>query len=111
MLLTSILIFLGVSLLTNSYTIPDGFGDGVYGVHINGLGEEIHERLRDLLTEGSFAHPFSEIEARDIDPARGHHIYCGCGINLNHGNCDAAVAALKGQLNKNTLVYNAWYSI
>ncbi|KAI9162987.1 insecticidal toxin complex protein [Paramyrothecium foliicola] len=60
--------------------------------------------------EESFPKDFQFVQKR----ATGHS-FCGCGFNLNHGDCDAAVADLKEQVSRAGTLWLGgglcWYSI
>jgi hypothetical protein len=54
-----------------------------------------------------------ELEARQTLIDDGQHSFCGCGITMNRGDTDAAVADLKAQLNEYTYIPpgQSYYSI
>ena len=112
---------LAFSLLASSVTafvIPQGQADGAYSVHLDSRGNEIHARLPDV-AEPNEIHArlpnAPEVTVREASPivARALLTYCGCGINLNHGNTDAANADLVNQLGsgRNIGPHLSFYSI
>lgn len=79
--------------LAQAITVPRGTADGSYRAYYDERGVQVTERLDDAnvgLAERELT--------RRSDPGDHATIYCGCGNNLDHGNCDTAVAALKAQL-------------
>jgi hypothetical protein len=83
--------------LTSAYTIPPGTNDGFYWVHIDEGGVEIHEMVASL--------PHREAAPDLSDPAnillartQYQTVYCGCGNNIDHGNCDDAVSVLENNI-------------
>ncbi|RHZ52632.1 uncharacterized protein CDV56_107041 [Aspergillus thermomutatus] len=100
--------------LATSLRIPEGTLDGVYSVYINESGVEVHEPLfpGDVPAPTNSEEPeVDQLEARDITTVS---YWCGCGITMNHGDCDAAVQALKNQFGSGQAdigAHLAWYSI
>ncbi|KAL6812859.1 hypothetical protein GGI42DRAFT_349017 [Trichoderma sp. SZMC 28013] len=85
---------LSLAPLAQAFTIPSGTPDGVYAVSTSENGATVHTKISSpSKSERDQAH----VAPRAIEP-RDQGIYCGCGFNLDPGNCDAAVADLKTQL-------------
>jgi hypothetical protein len=86
-----------LTILTSAFTVPSGTADGVYRVHIDEGGVEIHEIVSSLPHRDAAPEPS---DPTNILLARTQYqtIYCGCGYNLDHGNCDDAVAALENNI-------------
>lgn len=98
---------LALPLLLSSVTgfvIPQGQADGVYSVHMDEAGNEVHTLLSG-----------PEVSAREINPlvARATRTWCGCGIVLNNGDTDAANADLRNKLGRGTNIgaRGAMYSV
>ncbi|KAH8689829.1 hypothetical protein BGW36DRAFT_364573 [Talaromyces proteolyticus] len=127
----------------SALTPPKGLNDGSYRAYIDHLGREVHELValpngdkldssevtqfvtdeNALKTLTSRADNFSPdrktISKRYYESSQYGFgdgildIYCGCGFNLDPGNCDAAVADLKNQVGSDAQIpmNMAWYSI
>ena len=106
-----------------AYKLPYGVTDGTYVAYFNETGHEVHQ-LIDTAPVAAAKHSrdfTTSLSARQHgvggEGADDHAVWithCGCGRpQLNHGDCDAAVADLKGQLGRNTLIDGgkAYYSI
>ncbi|GIC89715.1 uncharacterized protein Aud_006140 [Aspergillus udagawae] len=103
--------------LATCFKIPEGTTDGVYKAYINENGVEVHEPLlpEDIVpvTDSEQLEPAHFDMAMAADPSFSAW-WCGCGITMNHGDCDAAVQALKNQFGSGTVQIGAnlaWYSI
>ncbi|GAQ09263.1 hypothetical protein ALT_6584 [Aspergillus lentulus] len=102
--------------LATSFKIPEGMMDGVYKVYLNENGVEVHEPLlpEDIIQvtdPESEQHEAALFERADPSFAV---TYCGCGLTMNHGDCDRAVQNLKNQFGAGTVRIGpnlAWYSI
>ncbi|SPJ75684.1 uncharacterized protein FTOL_05415 [Fusarium torulosum] len=99
---------------TDAFKVPKGTTDGFYKVHLNAQGQEIHQRVSNFETEATPAEVSivkrTRIEKREPLWSR----WCGCGNELNHGNCDDAVQDLKDQMGSTVWVIGpqaAFYSI
>ena len=92
---------------TAGFTLPAGLQNGVYRAYYDKDGREVHELVKAAengtvnLRRGT-----TDSEERSFINKRqspGFFLYdgiwCGCGFNLDHGNCDAAVSNLENQLN------------
>jgi hypothetical protein len=76
-----------------AFTLPGGLADGDFVAYLDKDGQEVHEKLS---TRALAAPPKVAITTRQN--VVNHVTYCGCGFNMNHANCDAAVQAPKNQL-------------
>ncbi|KAF2161054.1 hypothetical protein M409DRAFT_59336 [Zasmidium cellare ATCC 36951] len=85
----------GLSLsLTSAFHIPEGIQDGVYSVHVYPNGTEEHNRLPNPSPLGSAL----QLRKRQGEFYGGPQCYGGDeGGELNHGDTDAANAALQNQ--------------
>jgi hypothetical protein len=85
----------------SAFTLPEGLTNGIYAAYYNATGHEVHVRASDLtrLSAKTFARPNHAIRSNRLEKRQdaGSEIYCGCGFNMNHGDCDNAVAMLKSQ--------------
>ena len=90
----NIAAFLALVASTQAWVIPKGTTDGIYAVAVGDDGVEVHTKI----AEASSELPFNVSDANPLDRRGDGRIWCGCGFNLNPGNCDAAVADLKSQL-------------
>jgi len=114
-----------VALLTSNaaaFKLPVNTTDGSYVAYFTAEGVEVHQPLSeyvpsgatDFVTIGKNTLSGMKIKRQFVEIARHH---CGCGFNLNHGDCDGAVNALKSQFNAQPGRYGqidpgmAWYSI
>jgi hypothetical protein len=100
---------LTTALLSQALRIPsDITADGVYQVITRDDGSEVHTRVANVTDLGSTAEAqalalevaaqTSSLDDDKVLNGRGiGQIWCGCGFDLNPGNCDAAVDDLKGQ--------------
>lgn len=99
---------------TGAFQVPKGTTDGFYKVHRHAQGQEIHERVSNFETEATPAEVSVAKQSR-IEKRESHWFtWCGCGIELNHGNCDDAVQDLKDQMGSTFWVVGpqtAFYSI
>ncbi|CAO2651778.1 Nn.00g000610.m01.CDS01 [Neocucurbitaria sp. VM-36] len=80
--------------LAQAFVIPSGTEDGVYGVSVREDGTEVHTKISER--DPTSATPYNEVSA--FEKRQNDRIWCGCGFNMNPGNCDAAVADLKKQM-------------
>ncbi|KAI8403732.1 hypothetical protein FOFC_17175 [Fusarium oxysporum] len=103
------------------FTMPEKLPNGVYSVHVNDQGLEVYDGLTvDHTTTVTPRAPSSHLEARQWRDEGGWdrsepEMFCGCGLSMNHGNCDTAVDMLKAQFDRSDggvgEVTQAWYSI
>lgn len=107
-------------------TLPDSLRDGVYKASTDADGNEVHEFVSgpwplddDLnktisVREEDLKHEKRWYESQDYGFGVGIlNAWCGCGLAMNHGDCDAAVDDLKRQFGNSGWVPRnlAWYSI
>jgi hypothetical protein len=80
--------------------IPVGTTDGTYTVTVDAAGVETHTKIAEAGAESDVldAGDFINTSSNAIRRRNNGQIWCGCGFNMNPGNCDAAVADLKNQL-------------
>ena len=101
-------LMLAVLSTASAYAIPANQPDGIYEVRRSPSGEEIHTALNLPSERRTSANPLAKRAF-----AFGH-THCGCGIKLNTGDTDAAVADLENQLGKAGYLIDAsmsYYSI
>ncbi|KAF2150019.1 hypothetical protein K461DRAFT_296413 [Myriangium duriaei CBS 260.36] len=108
--------------------MPAGLADGTYKAYHDDKGNEVHVLLNSTLSSpaaleaGRPAPTKTFVGAKypRTTPAwKSYQTYCGCGFNMDHGNCDAAVEDLKQQFdrakdNEGVALVEAqtsWYSI
>jgi hypothetical protein len=94
---------------STAFTLPHGLTNGNYAAFYNATGHEVHMRVAsvaELNVESS--NSFKPLEKRQ-DP--GLEFYCGCGLSMNHGDCDDAVAKLKSQFPATIPARVNYYSI
>lgn len=90
--------------LTSAFKVPEGTTDGFYKAYISAQGEEIHERVSNVKDHAAWPTiPEAKVpEGSALDKRqngeRYYSTHCGCGIELNHTNCDDAVQDLKNQM-------------
>jgi hypothetical protein len=109
-----------VAPLAAAFTLPAGLPSGNYAAYYNATGHEVHVRASELNRRdiGGYipAHrakrsKINVMEKRQDLSEAGFSVYCGCGFNLDHGNCDAAVAGLESQFPSTLDGGLAWYTI
>jgi hypothetical protein len=119
--------------MVNAWTLPANLTTGVYLVRMEN-GEEVHTLMSppDIAARSAVVKtarisggatlprdlaPADAAEMEKRSPALtkrgGTQMHCGCGWEVDHGNCDAAVANLKGQLGYGSQISanSAWYAI
>ena len=84
----------------SSFTLQVGLQDGFYRAYVDENGGEAHELLNSTLT------PRSDTAAAKAPLAIEKRFgtgtlqsWCGCGFDLDHGDCDAAVTDIKNRVN------------
>ena len=125
-LLYTFLAFTAPSLITcSTFNLPDASKapqqEGVWSAKLNATGHTIFELLAhpdETQREKVGAPPLGESFPADLSSLRRRatgHAFCGCGFNMNHGECDAAVADLKDQVSRRGTLWLGgglcWYSI
>ncbi|KAK8078728.1 hypothetical protein PG994_002535 [Apiospora phragmitis] len=94
-----------------AFTFPQGQIDGNYRAYVDSNATEVHVNLDTgavyTIPAAQRAKPLLEaaapVDKRQTDAGGGGDMphnkwHCGCGFNLNHGDCDAAVADMEHQL-------------
>ncbi|KXJ97295.1 hypothetical protein Micbo1qcDRAFT_191815 [Microdochium bolleyi] len=89
----------------NGFKLPGGLKDGFYRAYHDESGREVHELVREpatpkeLSASSSTSTPVAEPEPEKLVhlQRRAWKYWCGCGLSMNHGDCDAAVEDLKHQ--------------
>lgn len=99
-----------------AFTVQEDAADGFYIAYYDANGNEIHVKDPDTDPEWieglDVSNPFPSVQ-QDQPISLLESIWCGCGISMDHGNCDAAVADLKNQLGGYAVIPGgmSWYSI
>lgn len=106
------LILLAATVAASGFTVPAGQPDGVYAVSYDDNGTAIHTIIGEAVSQEELS---QIITARDPEPElkspsrilgkrQSDATYCGSSFqNLDHGDTDAAVEALKRQCNPGTV--------
>ena len=98
---TNIISTFALAASVSAWKIPRNTQDGVYTVDTLEDSTEVHTKIASAadidrsIPESALdisPAPKSELETRGA-----HRIWCGCGFDMNRGDCDAAVADLKRQ--------------
>lgn len=95
-----------------AFVIPPGTSDGVYSVFNHEDGTEVHTKISvssEVRRDATGITPFNEVGA--LERRQNDRIWCGCGFNMDAGNCDAAVADLKSQMSAQSQLADPWYSL
>jgi hypothetical protein len=109
------IIVLAAASSVTAFTLPANLTAGVYRAYYDENGLEVHEAI----TEEFFAAKRAVASAHDMATfesnlaKRAGPMWCGCGIGMNHGDCDNAVDKLKGQFHDGTAYIpggNSYYS-
>ncbi|KXJ97294.1 hypothetical protein Micbo1qcDRAFT_229992 [Microdochium bolleyi] len=114
------------------FKLPANLEDGFYRAYHDESGREVHERVSGPASAQELAAvsaAVSDATVPDSEPTGVSSIqgsrsryWCGCGLSMNHGDCDAAVEDLKFQSDReygkpewerNHLIApgTSWYSI
>ncbi|KAJ9149860.1 hypothetical protein NKR23_g4186 [Pleurostoma richardsiae] len=94
--------------LVSGFHLPANLPDGIYVAYYNSAGDEVHqpatleimnnpETYLDIGAPPAAATAAAVRSLRRADPWR---YVCGCGFNMNHGDCDYAVEELKKQCDR-----------
>jgi hypothetical protein len=84
---------LATAAFSQAFIIPSDTTEGVYKV-VTADGSEVHTRIANIVN-----HSNASLDNSDaLDRRDNGQYWCGCGLNMNAGNCDAAVSDLKYQL-------------
>ncbi|CAF3617369.1 unnamed protein product [Fusarium graminearum] len=104
-----------------AFTLPDNLPNGVYRAHVNSEGLEVSEGVTvEYKTTVTPRKTTNLLKSRQTKDEGGWDrdqpdMWCGCGLSMNHGNCDTAVDMLKAQFDRSDggvgEVTQAWYSI
>lgn len=95
--LTSIAVTAILAASVSAWKIPRGTADGFYSARLDAKGVEVHTKLEEIAA----SIPQMSLVRRVNRRSEGQ-VFCGCGFDMDHGNCDAAVEGMKGQLSKHT---------
>lgn len=106
---------------TAALTIPRSAEDGFYVGYYDESGNQVHVKnpsQAEMATLSAKAYPapggyLNSTSEDSLEEREIHNAYCGCGHNLDHGDCDAAVIGLRAQFEPEATVprYLAWYAI
>lgn len=104
---------------SEAFRVPEHIKEGVFKVEQLPDGTEKHTMLSDpIVQQGNAPSLIEQLSSshvsRQVRPRWTYETWCGCGIDLNHGDCDAAVADLKHQLGSGKQWWGptfAYYSI
>jgi len=88
--------------LAHAFVIPEGTTDGVYAVFTDNNGNEVHTKIAKHDPTGMT--PVNAVH--NLGRRQDDRIWCGCRFNMNSGNRDAALQALKDQLSEKSLPTN-----
>ncbi|UZP36560.1 hypothetical protein NXS19_004376 [Fusarium pseudograminearum] len=106
-----------------AFTLPDNLPNGVYHAHVNAEGLEVSEGVTvDYKTTVTPRKTTNLLKSRQTKDEGGWDrdqpdMWCGCGLSMNHGNCDNAVDMLKAQFDRSdggvgevtqSLVFHLW---
>jgi hypothetical protein len=120
MIITWILHLLLASSIA-AFRLPDGLANGLYRAYHDDNGEEVIEyhgernttspdslekRHHDMLPPASDSNGLERRDFRKIWESK-----CGCGVNLNHGDTDAAVQGLKDTYAYKTIDLGQWDAV
>lgn len=105
--LPKLILYAGMLRAATSFTIPEGTANGVYSVHTDESGIDIHTPLSDL-PDPAFVERNAQEElvytSRHSKRENGYWVDCGGTKNMNRGDTDAANADLDRQCGKGTWV-------
>lgn len=92
--------------LAAAFKLPADLAPGNYVAYHNKAGKETHVKASHLDRSdiGSYTpshrakrSAFDTLDKRQDLSEAGYEIFCGCGFNMDHGDCDAATAGLESQ--------------
>ncbi|RGP62579.1 hypothetical protein FSPOR_9158 [Fusarium sporotrichioides] len=117
----TLLLLLQSAVACTAFTLPDNLPNGVYHAHVDDQGLEVTEGVTvDYNTTVTPKKTSHLLKSRQTKEEGGWdrdqpEMWCGCGLSMNHGNCDTAVDMLKAQFSRSDggvgEVNQAWYSI
>ncbi|KAH8689348.1 hypothetical protein BGW36DRAFT_433354 [Talaromyces proteolyticus] len=107
-------LFPFILLVTSALKLPGGLEDGVYRMYLDEHGNEIHESistpaLKEIAKASSAAQDISDNVETRSNEVEYVESFCGCGFDLVHSDCDAAVASLEAQLGTGVLITELSY--
>ncbi|KAG8668061.1 hypothetical protein FPOAC1_007424 [Fusarium poae] len=118
---TNIVLGLQSAVVCAAFTLPDNLPNGVYHAHVDAQGLEVTDGVTvDYNTTVTPQKTTRQLKSRQTKDEGGWdrdqpEMWCGCGLSMNHGNCDTAVDMLKAQFSNSDggvgEVTQAWYSI
>jgi len=104
------LVAAGVPAEHDGFYLPANLSSGLYTAYFDDTGKEIHELISTDLPTGSPAPPPLHTRQQYADNAVPYTL-CGCGFDLDVGDCNAAVSVLENwagngvTMSDNTVVY------
>lgn len=85
----------------SAWKIPQNTEDGIYQVDELEDGTTVYTKLIDAAdidrSMPEAALDTSPVPRSELEKRANDQIWCGCGFDMNRGDCDAAVADLKRQ--------------
>jgi hypothetical protein len=98
---TNIVATFALAASVSAWKIPQNTQDGVYTVDTLEDGTEVHTKIASAADiDRSIPESLldiSPVPKSELETRGAHRIWCGCGFDMNRGDCDAAVADLKRQ--------------
>ncbi|KID95092.1 hypothetical protein MAJ_08929, partial [Metarhizium majus ARSEF 297] len=102
-----------IATVAQAFVIPSHTANGVYAVTIGADGKEVHTKISDSASIQSIqpggVTPVNK--PGDLERREAGRIWCGCGFNMDPGNCDAAVESLVAQMGSIVNPGMSYYSI
>ncbi|CAI6330889.1 unnamed protein product [Periconia digitata] len=99
--ITTIVIAAAFAVSASSWKIPTGATNGIYSAHLDAAGVEVHTKLREIPTPS-----VKKSLTRGLSRRYEGQIFCGCGYNMDPGNCNAAVDSMKDGLRNEDGVFS-----
>ncbi|KFZ17813.1 hypothetical protein V501_01556 [Pseudogymnoascus sp. VKM F-4519 (FW-2642)] len=96
----NIAIGFAMATVAQAFVVPSGTANGVYAVTISEDGKEVHTKISDSTNIQSIQPDdvTTVNKLGDLERRGNGRIWCGCGFNMDPGNCDAAVESLVAQM-------------
>ena len=96
----NIAIGFAMATVAQAFVVPSGTANGVYAVTIGEDGKEVHTKISDSTNIQSIQPDdvTTVNKLGDLERRGNGRIWCGCGFNMDPGNCDAAVESLVAQM-------------
>jgi hypothetical protein len=122
MTVVHILLLAFAALVATAFQIPEGTPDGFYVAYYDASGHEVHQPVtpdmisqvidHETVASNLVSRPYP-VPTTSKRQTNFWETWCGCGIEVNHGDCDAAVADLKFQTRDRVRIEArmAYYSI